>query len=241
MSSKASRVVPVAGAITVPRSLYITLQYLRTENGEHKFHWALHATSDVPPAGFVLHATDAGRQPLDLYLEVRPVRDPRRSQTLVVALKIADSPGIDVLDKAAATVRLMEPRSLPPSERRWTCRVWVKEVLTVLAKNRQIRLMSNLDEIERRCVTMANLHMDFKSEERIYNDLRWVAKDPSGPRLGSNYGSRFELPAERYFGPKPMVTDPKYVELPAGPYYGPKPMVTDKEPYYGPKPMDIGY
>lgn len=85
---------------------------------------------------------------------------------------------------------------------------------------------------------MANIHLSLRVEERVCGDLRWVTHDPAGLRLGP---PRSELPVGRYFGPKPMVTDPKYVELPAGPYYGPKPMVTDKEPYYGPKLMDTGY
>lgn len=53
---------------------------------------------------------------------------------MVVCLKIANFPGAEALDYCSSSVGLMDPRYLPRSERQWTCRVWVKEVLRVLDK-----------------------------------------------------------------------------------------------------------
>lgn len=77
---------------------------------------------------------------MDLRLEERQNAEPARSSTMVVVLKIADSPGIDILRQCAASVHLMDPRYLPQGENEWTCRVWVKEVLNSLHKYRYIEL-----------------------------------------------------------------------------------------------------
>ncbi|KAG8424591.1 hypothetical protein J3459_002475 [Metarhizium acridum] len=135
-------------ANTTPFTLYITLQYLRTVNKVNKYHWGLYTTDRAPPSGCLLHATDAGRTALDLYKEVRKVSDPRKSKSLVVCLKIADAPSMQILDRVASSVRLMDRNCLPWGEAQWTCRVWVKEVLRSLHENRHINLSVTTDTIE---------------------------------------------------------------------------------------------
>lgn len=88
----------------------------------------------------MFHATDAGRRPMDLYYEHRPTRDPTKSATMVVSLKIAHAPPVHVLKHYAAAVRLMDLRYLPRDEVRWSCRVWVKELLKVLSRDGHISL-----------------------------------------------------------------------------------------------------
>lgn len=91
-----------------------------------------------------MHATVAGRGPLDLYQEVRRVRDPQASRTMVVVLKIANSPGMDAVESCTDSVRLMDDRHLPSGERQWTCRVWVKEILKALHRTGYIRLPADV-------------------------------------------------------------------------------------------------
>ncbi|KAL2176139.1 uncharacterized protein P884DRAFT_245810 [Thermothelomyces heterothallicus CBS 202.75] len=249
-STTTLRVPSNLGPMSHPNSLYITMQYLRTVNRVNQFHWALYATENEPPSGYLIHATNANRSPPDLYSEFRSVSDPRKSRSMLVFLKIAKSPGLDALRYAASAVRLTDKRALPPGEPRWTCRVWVKEVLRVMEENQFIKLPMSIDALEERCLYMGDKHIPDIGNAPMYNDLRWVSSntgarkaliDPSEPMdtepAYPTYHS--EPPAGRYYGPKPMITDP------AGRYYGPKPMVTEpahssqpvSERYYGPKPM----
>lgn len=103
-------------------------------------HWGLWLTGSEPPAGYLVHATDANRRALDLRKETRKVSKPLSSKTMVACLKIADSPGIQVLDAAADSVGLMDPRSLPRDEPEWTCRVFVKQVIKRLRNDGRIDL-----------------------------------------------------------------------------------------------------
>ncbi len=106
--------------------------------------WGLYTSGSRPPAGHLVHATDAGRAALDLYEDVRPVSNPLRSGTMVVVLRIAHSPGMDAIEFCAKTVCLMDRRYLPSGESQWTCRVWVKEVLGALQKLGYFQLPSDL-------------------------------------------------------------------------------------------------
>ncbi|KAI0840597.1 hypothetical protein F5Y06DRAFT_263136 [Hypoxylon sp. FL0890] len=212
--------------------LYITLQHLRTVGGQNKYHWALFTSEDSPPSGILLHATDANRKPLDLYSEVRRVSDPLRSGSMVVILKITDSPGLNALKKCASSIRLMDPAYLPRGESRWTCRVWVKEVLNSLHKNGYIELPSGIDAIEEWCQYVADRHIHFKGRAKIFNDLSWMSTDSSSRDTLSDADARGT--GGRYYGPSPMVIDST-----SRPYYGPSPMAIDSTGgrYYGPSPM----
>ncbi|KAJ8453737.1 hypothetical protein ONZ51_g13430 [Trametes cubensis] len=132
--------------MTTAHSLYITLNFLRRENGVNKYHWGLFATDGTPPAGTLYHATDVGHQPLELFKEVRQIRNPQTSKTMVVVLRVTSTPGTQNLDyfSSASFVHLMDRRYLPQGEQYWTCRVWVKEVLKTLHNNRRIVLPANV-------------------------------------------------------------------------------------------------
>lgn len=80
------------------------------------------------------------RAALDLYRETRKVSNPLKSKTMVACLKIASSPGAQVVDEAAGQVGLMDRRYLPRGEQQWTCRVFVKQVLQKLRDKRHIVL-----------------------------------------------------------------------------------------------------
>ncbi|KAK4446310.1 hypothetical protein QBC34DRAFT_383463 [Podospora aff. communis PSN243] len=208
-------------------TLFITLQYLRTEGG----HWCLYNSSNTPPKGFMLHGTDANRAPLDLYKEVRAVSNPRRSGTLVVILKIAHTPGMDALEFCANSVHLMDPRYLPPGERQWTCRVWVKEVLRLLNKSGYIKLPADLDTIEQRCQIAADINIGWMGNAKVYNDLSWMNEESRSV----SRTSLMDIDAVRgrggtYYGSSPMVIDSSGAR-----YYGTKPMAVDSSSghYYG--------
>ncbi|KAL7627722.1 hypothetical protein AAE478_001917 [Parahypoxylon ruwenzoriense] len=187
---------------------------------ESTYHWGLFASGDSPPSGFLLHATDTGREALDLYQEVRRVSDPRKSGTLVVVLKIANSPGLDALNRCASSIRLMDPRYLPQGESRWTCRVWIKEVLNSLHRNRYIHLPSGVDTIEQWCEYAADRHIQYKGMARVINDLTWMTTGSPSRATLSDADARGD--DGRYYGSSPMVIDST-----GGRYYGPSPMVTE--------------
>jgi hypothetical protein len=98
-------------------------------------------TGNSPPSGLLYHATDARRNGeifragLDLYFQKREVSNPRKSSTMVVCLKVPTTSNagalMRALDSAESRVPLMCP-PYPDGEGRWTCRVWVKEVLRML-------------------------------------------------------------------------------------------------------------
>jgi hypothetical protein len=77
-----------------------------------------------------MHATDArSSRAMDLYIGSKEAENPRSSPSLVVCLAIAPSPGFEAVKSAARTVRLTNRRYLTHWEPRWTCRVWVMEVM----------------------------------------------------------------------------------------------------------------
>ncbi|KAI0449741.1 hypothetical protein F5B21DRAFT_493395 [Xylaria acuta] len=233
-------------------SLYITLQYLRTVNRQHKYHWALYVTEKEAPAGFLVHATDAGRQALDLYKEVRQVKNPLRSKSMVVVLKIGSSVSLRALDAYASSVHLMDPRYLPRGEVQWTCRVWVKEVLHLLHNAQLITLPCNLSSLEESCLARADRHLPNlgKTPAKIFESSEWASKKeldsadnrytasgraagycrPSPMAVDSTsrqyYGSSLmaiDSTSERYYGSSPMQVD----TTGRGRYYGPSPMITE--------------
>lgn len=81
---------------------------------------------------------------MDLYQEIRSVSNPLLSRSMVVILRIANSPGMQVLRQCASSIGLMDPRFLPREERRWTCRVWVKQFLLALHNRRYVELPSSI-------------------------------------------------------------------------------------------------
>jgi hypothetical protein len=103
-------------------------------------HWGLYATGDQPPRGTLYHATDLGRAPLDLLYESKTVSNPMRSVSTVVCLKVADVPSVAAIHDIIKRVPVMRRESLPPNERMWTCRVWVKEALKYLHGAQFLRL-----------------------------------------------------------------------------------------------------
>ncbi|KAF4504521.1 hypothetical protein G6O67_007966 [Ophiocordyceps sinensis] len=150
---------------------------------------------------------------------------------------------------------------------RWTCRVWVKEALNYLHRARIIQCHLDVDTMEHYC----NLVADGDMPARIFGNENvgffnhpedWVeqARKQNDPdRMDIEPASRGRGTPERYFGPKPMDTEPTPTRTlrsfePAARgrgtterYYGPKPMDTEPtptrtqrhaSPYYGPTPMD---
>ncbi|TFY52226.1 hypothetical protein EVJ58_g10133 [Rhodofomes roseus] len=230
--------------MSTANSLYITLNHLRFEAG----HWGLFATGSAPPAGTLYHATDTQREALDLRLEVHPVKNPQASKTMVVALKIADSPGPNILQHFTSTnvVHLMHPGSLPVGEDFWTCRVWVKEVLQKLNKSGHIRLPTDIDTIQRRCQFTADHNFQYKGHAKIYNNLSWISGSGAvGTAGGSSSRHRTTMMdidttgRHPYHGTKPMLID----STGQHPYHGTKPMLIDstgRHPYHGTQPMDTG-
>ncbi|KAI0843960.1 hypothetical protein F5Y00DRAFT_249814 [Daldinia vernicosa] len=216
-------------------NLFITLQFLRNVNGQNKYHWGLFLSGSSPPAGILMHATDTNRAALDLYLEERRVSNPLRSGTMVVVLKIADAPSLDTLRKCASSIHLMDPRYLPRGEDRWTCRVWVKEMLKSLHKHRCISLPADVDVIEQYCQYMADSHLQYKGDARVFNDLNWVRAGSSSSSSKATLSEADARGGGRYYGPSPMNIDST-----GGRYYGSSPMVIDSttKRYYGPSPMD---
>lgn len=203
-------------------TLYITLQYVRTEGGQRKYHWGLYNSGSQPPAGWLAHATDAGRVPLDLYKELRPVSDPRKSSTLVVALNIARSPGLEALESCAGAVRLMDSRYLPRGESKWTCRVWVKEVLGLLQSKGYIGLPADLDTIERHCQAMADGNIKYMGSARVLNDvMHWT--DPESFTTPDTL-KLMDGKSGLYYGSSPMDIDSTGTYLYST---GSKPMVAD--------------
>ncbi|CAI6067722.1 unnamed protein product [Clonostachys chloroleuca] len=226
-------------AISSPYGLYITMQWLREVGGVHKYHWGLFLANDEPPKGSLFHATDLNREPLDLRLEIREVRDPRRSQKLVTCLQIATLRSMEIMEACAKSIRLMDPRHVPFGEMRWTCRVWVKEVLVTLNHAGYIKLPMTVDSLERYCQAAADSHLDRMGNAWIYNDMRWLSSPPPEKPSGKQ---------SSYYGPSEMAIDstgdrrgPRSSQprTSGQPYLGPKPMITEaaKQRYYGSKPM----
>ncbi|KAI5456807.1 hypothetical protein BGZ63DRAFT_458066 [Mariannaea sp. PMI_226] len=211
--------------MSAPYTLYITLQYLRNVEGENKYHWGLWATEGKPPAGYLFHATDTGRQALDLFYEARKVSNPTKSKSMVVCLKIANAPRVETLHHFASQVPLMNPRHLPKREPQWTCRVWVKETLKVLHENHQIELPADVDTIERYCKSTADSYIRFMGTPKVFSDIKWLPTS-SEPDLRNEH--------QRYYGPSAMETE-TYQQA----YYGSSPMVTESHSkrYYGSSPM----
>ncbi|EQL02947.1 hypothetical protein OCS_01339 [Ophiocordyceps sinensis CO18] len=248
-------------------SVFIALQYLYTENGRNKYHWGIFVTYRNAPKGMLHHATDVNRRPMDLYYETREITDPARSQSLVVCLKVSSLLSSADISHCLSAVPLMRRSRLPRHEPRWTCRVWVKEALNYLHRARIIQCHLDVDTMEHYC----NLVADGDMPARIFGNENvgffnhpedWVeqARKQNDPdRMDIEPASRGRGTPERYFGPKPMDTEPTPTRTlrsfePAARgrgtterYYGPKPMDTEPtptrtqrhaSPYYGPTPMD---
>ncbi|TVY34923.1 hypothetical protein LOCC1_G006403, partial [Lachnellula occidentalis] len=166
--------------MSVPRSIYITLQYLRTDsNGQNKYHWGLYATGDSPPKGILFHASDEGRRPLDLFYERRNVSNPLRSRSMVVVLKIGDVSSASAIDRSVSRVPLMSRSRLPPGEPQWTCRVYVKQALEALNQDRILRLPASVNQLERACLAAADSYLVRKNaqsqqEPGVHNNLAWI-------------------------------------------------------------------
>ncbi|KAI1460435.1 hypothetical protein F4805DRAFT_454857 [Annulohypoxylon moriforme] len=204
---------------TIPKipedTLYITLQHIYTVGGRNKYHWGLFMSGNSSDDRYLLHATDYGREALDLYQEVRKVSNPLRSISMVVVLKVANSPGIDALRACAASIHLMDPAYLPRGEPRWTY------------------------AIEEWCQYTADAHLPFKGKAKLFNDLSWTTTGGSKETKSSTATKR--ATGGRYYGPSPMDIDstggyygssPMVIDS-TGPtstqrYYGPSPMVTEK-------------
>jgi hypothetical protein len=153
-------------------TLYIVLYYLRTDGTQKKYvsadlgqhtkknpiritrimsqHWGFIQTTAKPANGSqpgrLYHATDAGRQPLDLYPQGADLANPVKSRTMAVCLQVGRVKGGDpfkALDAVTdlAVVPLMDVPKLKlvfSNETQWTCRVWVKAVLSVLRDRNMI-------------------------------------------------------------------------------------------------------
>lgn len=215
-----------------------------------------------------------GRPPLDLFYETKGVNNPTRSRSLIVCLKVADIPYLEVIDRHVKGVPLMSRSKLPPGEQRWTCRVWVKEALRYLHAARVVQLPASVGKVPKSCprevkpskylladkieqwglytadsILPLRMTPDDATEPELpsagmINDLRWMFPN-TNPTAPMDIDQAPKRPVrERYYGPKPMITDT--TQPPKRPYYGPKPMITDSthrptvQPnYHGTTPMVI--
>ncbi|KAL2173891.1 uncharacterized protein P884DRAFT_316936 [Thermothelomyces heterothallicus CBS 202.75] len=180
-----------------PNTLYLTLNYLRTDGNENRYHWGLFATGNPASGGTLFHATDFDRTNriwLDhLIYENRTVSDPTTSSTMVVVLKICNLSSTAVqLDHHIREVEPLALRVPPPvSEPQWTCRVWVKYILDQLCGRKVISLSSDTNTIERQALMAANANIVHKGDAKVINKVSdWLSAmdvDSSGapPRGGS--------------------------------------------------------
>ena len=107
-------------------------------------HWGLLLTGSTPPTGKFYHATDEGRNALDLVRESYPTDSGMlQSRMVVVALYIGQvsEARLEWASQDAIT-HLMERRHLPRGEPQWTCRVWVKTVLAKVAQDNQSKTLT---------------------------------------------------------------------------------------------------
>lgn len=111
-------------------------------------------TSATPPKGVVYHATDTGRNAMDLYSQKYATNSGMLfSKSVVVALwvgQIDPNMGKQHFDYASRddVTHLMDKRYLPSNEPIWTCRVWAKTILDTAHRNRFIRLPATLGEFK---------------------------------------------------------------------------------------------
>ncbi|KUJ15475.1 uncharacterized protein LY89DRAFT_735582 [Mollisia scopiformis] len=184
---------------TAPRTLYITLQYLRRDASGNKYHWGLYATSDTPPRGTLFHATDAGRQPLDLYYEERKVENPTKSKSMTVCVKIGDVSSTTAIHRCVSTVPLMSRSRIPAGERQWTCRVYVKEALNALHNAQLLSLPASVGSIERACLAVADAYLPYRlSRERpgVYNDFSWLRRGSTSRTIPMEVDPTLYYPSE---------------------------------------------
>lgn len=107
-------------------------------------------TGSEPPRGTVYHATDADRNPMDLYSQKYSSSSGMLfSKSVVVALFVGElAPGKtrEYFEHAIRddVTHLMDKRYLPENEPIWTCRVWAKKVLEIAQQIGCIRLPATL-------------------------------------------------------------------------------------------------
>ncbi|KAK3989018.1 hypothetical protein QBC44DRAFT_308847 [Cladorrhinum sp. PSN332] len=124
-------------------------------------------------------------------------------------------------------VPLMDRRYIPRGEPRWTCPVWVKEVLATLQKNGYIRLPADLATIERECQYTADRNIRYMGNARVFNDFAWM--QAGGPTYYGSSSMDIDTTGGRgrtSYGSSPMVIDSSGT-YGACPNYGTKPMNID--------------
>ncbi|KAH8752981.1 hypothetical protein F5883DRAFT_651138 [Diaporthe sp. PMI_573] len=159
-----------------PNSLYIILFYLRP-TPEPKYHWGLLLTGSTPPTGKFYHATDEGRNALDLVRESYPTDSGMLQSRMVVAALYIGQVSEARLEWASqdAVTYLMERRHLPRGEPQWTCRIWVKTVLAKVAEDNQSKtLTEDLARIELAALATADKHRSTMGNAVKYNDDSWL-------------------------------------------------------------------
>ncbi|KAI0899540.1 hypothetical protein F4806DRAFT_492533 [Annulohypoxylon nitens] len=141
--------------------------------------WGLLDVGDEPPKGVLFHATGAVTDPLNLYKEVHNVSNPLNSKSMVVFLKVAESPGLDALKTCADSIHLMDPAHLPQGEILWTSQVYIMEVIRALCEKNFVDPKCSLSTIKERCCHMADTNITFMSKAKVFNDLNWMAEHSS--------------------------------------------------------------
>ncbi|KAK3306158.1 uncharacterized protein B0T15DRAFT_219257 [Chaetomium strumarium] len=204
-----------------PNTLYITLQYLQGANNNVEFHWGLYITDRSAPNGHFLSVIDANPPIMDLRMELREIENPTKAPRMVVCLKIATSPGLTALHSAASAVRLMENEHLPDGEHQWNSRVWVKEVLSALAKRGYIQMPWGLEQVEQNCLYTAKENIQSAGRPVVYNELAWLTRKVDGALNGPGPlvpkpRSRVELPTESPYAEAPAENSRPRAELPTG-------------------------
>ncbi|KAL1659960.1 hypothetical protein EV122DRAFT_253083 [Schizophyllum commune] len=112
-----------------PAALYCIL----FSRGDGTFHWTIGAAVDTANA-LKMHATNVQGG----WAYEKKMHNIIKSQTACVAVKIGQLSSTDVIDRVSSTLERI-PMSIPSIdqsiERVFTCRVWVKEAVRVLAAN----------------------------------------------------------------------------------------------------------
>ncbi|KAK3305951.1 uncharacterized protein B0T15DRAFT_502973 [Chaetomium strumarium] len=166
-----------------PNSLYLSLNYLETDNGKHNYHWGLYVTGSTPPAGTLYHASNVDRRTRTIVpyrYENRPVtNDPTSSKSMVVSLLICPLPPT-LVQYMDINIRPFEPLALKPKPRPprgesdWNCRVWAKEILNLL-QEKGVAMPADTNTIERQALLAANTNLrTHLGNAKVINDLSWL-------------------------------------------------------------------
>ncbi|KFA56256.1 hypothetical protein S40293_10345 [Stachybotrys chartarum IBT 40293] len=93
---------------------------------------------------------------------------------MVVCLGVTASPSMDILVSCAQSIPLMNPKLIPHGERKWTSRVFLKELLNLIHVQGHVKLPDSVDTIEARCRAAADSQCLYMGNARMYGTLEWM-------------------------------------------------------------------